>query len=270
MPPKKKKAVPKPKPTSKRKYALTVAGLVAAGAVVKALSDSGHIHDWRHGTQQMVIGDDPAPPGAAAVVGQALAPYAVAALTPMIGSTAAADAVGAAGDLAGAPGFSFKHPDHGAVEPALPAPSEPLVGFPTWGVQPTTTGEMVALPMPMNIEPDEYAPQLQAVKEAVVAFKRKRAEQRQRDRLRAAQRKERYDGQDNFDLDARRTKTASKRKRAEQALQRDRQRGAQRTALYDAQDDLDLDSDLPWVSRKNRHDAVPHYNLAGYDGYPTG
>ena len=73
MAPKKKKQPPKPKATSKRKYALSIAGLVAAGAVVKALSDSGHIHNYRHGVQQMVLGDDPDPPAVTAVVAQALA-----------------------------------------------------------------------------------------------------------------------------------------------------------------------------------------------------
>ena len=73
----------------------------------------------RHGTEQMVLGDDPVPPGAAAVVGTALAPYAIGALAPV---------------------FNFEHPDHGTAGPgpALPTPSQPLAGFPTWGVQPDT------------------------------------------------------------------------------------------------------------------------------------
>lgn len=226
MPAKKKKQPPKPKPSSKRKYALTVAGLLAAATVAKALSDSGHIHDWRHGTKQMVMSDDPDPPGAAAVVSQALAPYAVSALTPVIGPTAAADAVGAAGDFAGVPGFSFKHPDAG---PDLPAPSQPLAGFPTWGVQPTTNGEMVAMPMPMEVERP------------------------------------------------RKTKQVGKRVRSEQAKERDRMRAAQRTERYDEQaefDEMTGDYDAAYPGdgfyRKIRDHAEPDYDLAGPGGYPLG
>ena len=229
MPPKKKQ-LPKPKPTSKRKYALTIVGLVAAGAVVKALSDTGHIHNYRHGVQQMVLGDDPVPPGAAAVVAQALAPYAVAALTPAIGPTAAADAVGAAGEYAGVPGFSFKHPDHGAVDPALPAPSQPLAGFPTWGVQPTTTGEMVALPMPMEVD---------RPRKTKMVGKRVRSEQtKQRDRLRAAQRTERYDDEAQFD---------------------------EMPADYDA-----AYPGHGFYRKERDHAEHPEQHLAGPDGYPLG